>query len=240
MSAQELTRLQVTVAHQNFEIPLHIFAPATGRHPGVLFLHDQWGLDEQARDAAERLAQLGYTVAVPDLFARAGAPADDSPVARQDFLFALSDSRITSDVLAVMSALARHEAVERRALGVIGWGWGGVYALTAGANDTRLRAVASIGGDVTYPVASANRTGSPLNFIADINGAIFAAFAENGAQPANEIRRLRERLAEQEKQGEVKVYTGTSEGFWREDSPQTELLWRRIQLFLAAAFTEAE
>ena len=228
----------ITVQHHTFDIPVEFWVPGDGAaRPALILLHDEHGPDDFLRAAAARLAETGYVVALPDLFARRGGPADDSEVARQDFLFTLPDSEVVGDVLAVLGALASHEAVSKKSLGVLGWGWGGAFALVAAAHDTRLRAVVDVGGDITYPSHSQNHTGSPLNFVADIEGAIFAAFAEKGDQTAGEIARLRDKITEHGKLAEIKVFSGTAGRFWREDTPQAALLWRRIEQFLADAFT---
>jgi dienelactone hydrolase len=227
------------VSHHGFDIPVAFSVPAT-RRPALLLIHDQWGVDDWMRSAAARLAERGYAVALPDLFARFGAPVDDSDAARQDFLLSLSDAQVVSDALAVLDAFATHENVDKKALGVIGWGWGGAYALLCAGHDARLRGAVDIGGDITYPVLSANRPGSPLNFLADIEGAFFAAFPEHDGQPHAEIIRLRQQLKDHDKLGEVKIFAGTTGRFWREDSPATALLWRRIEQFFGEVFDLAD
>lgn len=44
-----------------------------GPHPGVVMIHEAWGLDDVLRRQAEHLAGLGYLVLAPDLFSRGGA-----------------------------------------------------------------------------------------------------------------------------------------------------------------------
>ena len=231
---------RITVNHHTFDIPLEFWVPAAEAaatdRPALLLLHDQWGPDDFTRAAALRLADAGYVVALPDLFARRGGPAEDSEVARQDFLFGLSDSEVVTDALAVLDSLTRRGDVKPKLLGVIGWGWGGARAIMIGGHDARVRAVVNIGGDITFPVLTANHTGSPLNFIADLEGSIFAAYPEKGKQPSSEIMRLRERIIEHDKVGDVKIYPGTTDRFWREDTPQAALLWSRIEQFLAESF----
>lgn len=228
----------ISLTHQGFEVPveLHSANDNDQRRPALLLLHDQWGLDDFTRAAAARLAEAGYVVALPDVFARSGAPVEDSDVGRQDFLFNLSDAQVTGDALAALQFLANHPGVDKKRLGVLGWGWGGSFALLCGGHDSRLSAVANIGGVITYPVLSTNHSGSPLNFIADIEGVIFCAYPQQEGPPSGEVARLRERLVEHDKLGEVKVFTGTTGRFWRQDTPEAALLWRRIEQFFADSF----
>jgi carboxymethylenebutenolidase len=228
----------IPLTHQGFDIPLEVHNNEQNqtRRPGLLLLHDQWGLDDFTRAAAARLADAGYVIALPDLFARSSGPAEDSDVARQDFLHNLSDAQVTGDALAALHFLVNHENVDKKRLGVLGWGWGGAFALLCAGHDSRLSAVANIGGLITYPMHSTNHSGSPLNFIADIEGTIFCAYPQNEGPPSGEIARLRERLVEHDKLGEVKAFTGTAGRFWRQDTPQAALLWRRIEQFFAETF----
>lgn len=47
--------------------------PGDGACPGVVMIHEAWGLDDVLRRQAEHLAGLGYLVIAPDLFSRGGA-----------------------------------------------------------------------------------------------------------------------------------------------------------------------
>jgi carboxymethylenebutenolidase len=48
----------------------YVTAPASGVYPGVLLLHQEFGIDANIRNMAELCAAKGYTVFVPDLFWR--------------------------------------------------------------------------------------------------------------------------------------------------------------------------
>ena len=48
----------------------YVTAPANGVYPGVLLLHQEFGIDASIRSIAELYAAKGYTVFVPDLFWR--------------------------------------------------------------------------------------------------------------------------------------------------------------------------
>ena len=39
-----------------------------GKRPGVLVVHEWWGLNDYVRDRARRLAELGYVAFAPDMY----------------------------------------------------------------------------------------------------------------------------------------------------------------------------
>ncbi|MDF2441652.1 MAG: carboxymethylenebutenolidase [Abditibacteriota bacterium] len=231
----------VSITGRSGTLPAHLLTSggATTASPAIIVVHDATGPDEWIQQAGSRLASVGFTMLLPNLFANSAAPADDGEVAQQDFLLSLSDTRIVSDLLAVVDWLSARGHIQ---IGIIGWGWGGAYALMAAAHDTRLRAVVDVAGTISYPVSTPNRVGSPLNFVADLEGALLAAYP--GADPqfaANEIERLRGRLVEHDKNGEVKVYPDAPPRFWHDErSPHTLLLWRRITDFLQENLIDAD
>lgn len=92
---------------------------APGDYPGVVMIHEWWGLNENIKDMASQLAREGYAVLAVDLFN--GNVATDSSQARQQ----ISDMD-PQTALANMEAAAdylRSEGSER--IGSLGWCFGG-------------------------------------------------------------------------------------------------------------------
>lgn len=104
------------------EVPVEIFAPPSGRHPVVVFLHGRRGLDELTRLVPLRLAARGFTVVAPDLFS--GRFIDKMPVRHDP---ALEDDA----ALAIDFALALPEARAQSRTCVVSHTRGGYYALKA-------------------------------------------------------------------------------------------------------------
>src|SRR5262245_7618929 len=46
----------------------HVAIPASGHGPGVMVLHEAWGLDGWVRAVCARLAREGFAALAPDLF----------------------------------------------------------------------------------------------------------------------------------------------------------------------------
>src|SRR5919201_2200348 len=45
-----------------------------GRYPGIIVIHEAFGLVEHIRDIARRFANIGYNAVAPDLYTRSGSP----------------------------------------------------------------------------------------------------------------------------------------------------------------------
>lgn len=105
--------------------------PAPG--PGVLLLHSFWGLTSSVKALADRLADEGYTVLVPDInFGE--LPASESEAV--DHLGKANPDRLASLVLS--SAQLLQEKSSQPTIAAVGFGMGGSMALWA---SVRLNAI---------------------------------------------------------------------------------------------------
>lgn len=240
------TTQNITIPARGFDLPATLVIPAamaeqsTAPRTALIMLHDYFGIDDFTTRTAQRLAQNGHLVLIPDLFARVGgAPSGDDETALHDFTFALSDTQLANDVLATVQYLSGDAQTQ---IGIIGWGWSGAIALLAAAHDSCVAAVANIGGDLVYPVSTPQKPGSPLNFVGGIEGAIFAAYPSDVPQISrNEIDRLRRQMTDHDRRGEIKIYEGVPDRFWRDDNlPQSKILWQRLEAFLEQSFAAPE
>lgn len=198
----------------------------------VLLLHDLDGPHGSAAHFAAKLQQQGFSVAVPELFPSPPPEAADE-TALFDWATSLADSAVLETARAAFENIASESAAR---IAVCGLGWGGAYALLLGAHEPRVAATIDIGGTITYAAWTAKRPGSPLNFVAGLNAPFFAAFSNADTHNSpDEIGRLRSRLVEHDKIGEVKIYDAPSH-FWREDGEATRALWIRLSAYLADIF----
>ncbi len=94
--------------------------------PGVLLLHSWWGLTEEVKDLAERIADEGYTVLTPDLLdgARPTTIAEGEAA-----LAAISPDELSGLVLASTNALRAVAQDPTAPIGVVGLSMGGSMAL---------------------------------------------------------------------------------------------------------------
>ncbi|PEN14109.1 dienelactone hydrolase [Longibacter salinarum] len=102
--------------------------PKTDSLPGVVVIHEWWGLNDNIRTAARRMAGEGYRVLAVDLYA--GSVADTPDGARSLMEQAMKTPDRLAENLASANAYLRREGGASRTA-VMGWCFGGAMTLTA-------------------------------------------------------------------------------------------------------------
>jgi carboxymethylenebutenolidase len=121
-ASHQVRARQASYRNGEVEVPVEIFAPASGRFPVLVFLHGRRGLDELTRLVPLRLAARGFTVVAPDLYS--GRFIDKMPVRH--------DAAVEDDAaLAIDFALGLPEARGQAKTCVVSHTRGGYYALKA-------------------------------------------------------------------------------------------------------------
>ncbi|MFZ1156084.1 MAG: dienelactone hydrolase family protein [Solirubrobacteraceae bacterium] len=120
-------------------------ARQVGPYPGVLVLHESFGLNDDIRRIAARFAEEGYAALVPNLFSHGSRIACLSRV-MTDMVRGSIDREI-ADILAARAALADRPDVDADRIAVAGFCLGGGFALIA-ATKPGFRAAAVNYGDV--------------------------------------------------------------------------------------------
>jgi carboxymethylenebutenolidase len=127
--AQEVTGADVVYAQVGGK-PVHGYLArpksAKGPLPGLIVIQEWWGLNDNIRNMAKRLAGEGYTALAVDLY---GGRTADTPEKAQELMGAvLKDTAPAEDNLKQAYAfLESHEKAPK--IGVIGWCFGGGWSL---------------------------------------------------------------------------------------------------------------
>ena len=113
---------------------------ADGPVPGVLVIHEIFGLSEQVRGFTRKFAELGYAALAPDLFH--GRAPKVLCVARALRSFNRGHGPQFEDLSSAQRFLAEQPGVDPARLGVAGFCLGGGFAvLHAARSDLRAAAV---------------------------------------------------------------------------------------------------
>ncbi|MCB9882913.1 MAG: dienelactone hydrolase family protein [Planctomycetes bacterium] len=97
-----------------------------GLHPGIVVIHEWWGLNDHIRHWADRLAADGYAALAVDLY---GGQVAETPEQARSLMMAV-DADHAADVLArAHRLLAEDPRVRAPKRGVVGWCFGGGWSL---------------------------------------------------------------------------------------------------------------
>ena len=146
---------QITIRTRDGECTLRIATPAAdGSWPAVIFYMDAGGIRPAVIEMAQRLADAGYVVLLPDLFYRYGAygPFVPKEVFAGDFrailgplMATIGNDKAAEDTEAFLASLDARGDVAGRKVGAVGFCMGGGMALAAaGTYPDRFGAVVEL------------------------------------------------------------------------------------------------
>ncbi len=120
-----------------------------GKQPGVLVVHEWWGLNNYARKRAQMLAELGYTAFAIDMYGegKVAMHPDDARKFSSELMknFDVAEARF----LAAMDFLKQQPTVDSTRIAAIGYCLGGGIVLNMARQGVDLKGVASFHGGLT-------------------------------------------------------------------------------------------
>jgi carboxymethylenebutenolidase len=138
--------------------PGYLKEPEGGERRGaVVVIHEYWGLTDQVRGVADRLAREGFTAFAPDLYQ--GQVTTDADKALQ--LMQALDMKKAARELAQAAEALRQRAPGTR-VAVLGFCMGGALALAAAATDDTFAAAVPFYGIPPEQVADVSRIRCPV------------------------------------------------------------------------------
>ena len=216
----------VTIRTRDGDCPSQILTPpAGGPWPAVIFYMDAGGIRPAVTDMAQRLADAGYVVLLPDLFYRYGAYgpfvprevfAGDSRAILGPLMATTGNDKAAHDTEAFLAYLdTRHDVAGHR-VGAVGFCMGGGMAIAAaGTWPDRLAAVASFhGGNLATDLPT-----SPHLFAPKLKAELYIAAAENDrSYPPAMAERLEQVLTQAGTRYSTETYPA-SHGWMKPDFP---------------------
>lgn len=117
-----------------------------GLRPGVIVVHEWWGLNDYARRRARELAQLGYAALAIDMYGD-GKTTEHSAEAMEMMHGASNDSKVSyARALAGLDLLKAQKEVDPRRVAAIGYCFGGKVVLDMARQGMDLAGVVSFHG----------------------------------------------------------------------------------------------
>jgi len=97
-----------------------------GPFPAIVVIHEWWGLNSNIEHWADRLASAGWAALAVDLYGGTVATTADQAMATMK---AVDDARASQTIAAAIAFLAKDPRIQATKRAVIGWCFGGGWAL---------------------------------------------------------------------------------------------------------------
>jgi carboxymethylenebutenolidase len=171
-----------------------------GRYPGVIVIHEWWGLNDWVKEQTQKIAEQGYVALAVDLYR--GKTATD-PNEAHELMRGLPQDRALRDMQAAFDYLAARKDVNDR-IASLGWCMGGGYSLQFAIHQPRLAAcVVNYGALPTDP-----------NDIQQIYAPILGNFgAEDHGITQADVKAFGKTLAGMGRYVDIKIYDNAGHAF---------------------------
>src|SRR5581483_11379174 len=108
-----------------------------GPFPGIIVIHEWWGLNDWIKEEASKLADQGYVTLAIDLYRGKVAT---TPEQAHEIMRGVPEDRASRDLDAAFGFLKSQPNVKPDRIGSIGWCMGGGYSLDVALQQPKLAA----------------------------------------------------------------------------------------------------
>ncbi len=239
----------ISITNDKATIPGYLVKPAGAARGGVLVIHEAWGLVDQIKSVADRLAACGYVALAPDLLSE----TEIAKMATTEMQEALFDPERRNDVQtqlrALMTPLQAPEFGEKALANVracfdylyelpevgkkvASWGFcfGGTYSFSLAVAEPRLA--------IAIPFYGHNND-EPAK-LAEIKCPVRAFFGENDERLIAGLDDLKSRMKEAGVDFSAKVYPDCGHAFFNDanrfayNEAAAKDAWEQVKTLLAA------
>jgi carboxymethylenebutenolidase len=221
---ERLAGRDVTFQSDGAAINAYLVRPREpGSYPGIIVIHEAWGVIEHIRDVARRFAGLGYIALAPDLYTRVGAPKPEDPMSVVlSRMLSLPDAQLVRDLDKAADLLAAEPGITGK-IGCVGFCMGGRTTLLYACSSKRLTAAIDCwGGGITADASpvTAQRPTPIVDLVPHLGCPLYAVCGEEDANPSPaQIEMLRQRLQQAGKTSTVEVFKNAGHAFFADYRP---------------------
>ncbi len=230
---------------------IHLTPGGESKYPGLIVIHEVWGLTGHIKEVASRFSKRGYDVIAPDLLSDTGitekidqsimkevanpATRDEAQKKLREAMAPLQSPEFANETVTKLKQcidyLLDDESCTGK-VGVVGYCFGGTYAYALATADDRLKAA------VPYYGHADN-----LAEIQNISCPILAFYGEEDDRLVKGLPDLRRAMQENNKDFEAIVYADAGHAFFNDTNPVTyrkkaaEDAWEKTISFLSDNLT---
>ena len=130
---------------------LFVKPEGTGPFPGLVVIHEIYGLNDNIRGIATRFAEQGYAALAVDLFSNRNRAMCMMQIVHGMLIRPLKNATL-ADLQSTFDFLQNQTGVDSKRIGVVGFCMGGGYALQLAVTEKGMKAASSFYGAVPKPL----------------------------------------------------------------------------------------
>ena len=199
-----------------------------GPFPGIIVIHEWWGLNDWVKEQASKLADQGYAALAVDLYRGKVAT---TPEEAHEIMRGVPEDRAKRDLHAAFEFLKSQKNVKPDRIASIGWCMGGGYSLDVALQEPTLSAA----------VINYGHLATDANSLKQINAAVLGNFGgQDRGIPVEDVKKFEQALRDLGKQADIKIYPDAGHAF---ENPNNKTgyrpedaadAWQRTVNFLAS------
>jgi len=206
-----------------------IYTPdGKGPFPGILVIHEWWGLNDWVKEQASKLSDLGYVTLAVDLYRGKVATTPDEA---HEIMRGVPEDRAARDLHAAFEFLKSQSNVKKDRIASIGWCMGGGYSFDVALQEPTL----------TADVINYGHLASDPESLKKINASILGIFGgQDRGITVDDVKKFEQSMKQLGKKVEIVIYPNAGHAFenpnnktgYRADDAADA--WQRTVKFLAA------
>ena len=234
----------VSYLHGETQLEGHIFYDdaSSKKRPGVLVVHEWWGLDDYAKTRATMLAELGYVAFAADMYGKGKVTEHPDQAKEWMMVNAANVPAWRERAELALQQLKQHPMTDGDKTAAIGYCFGGATVVELAYSGADLDGVASFHGSLPLPIEGETP---------DLKASLL--LLHGNADPFVEkahVEKFREGLTALEADWEMVEYGGVMHSFTnptagehgmpalKYDATADRRSWARLQQFFAEIFAE--
>src|SRR3989338_2645974 len=173
-----------------------------GIYPGIIMIHEFWGLNDNIKEMAKQLAAEGYVVLAVDLYdGKVGADSNESRALATKVRN--NPSEAIKNLKGAVESLKKQSNVDRDKIASIGWCFGGQWSLQLALNEKMAATI------IYYGSLETNTT-----MLSVIKCPVLFIFGDQDtAIPVESARKFNAALDELGIENEIYIYPGVGHAF---------------------------
>lgn len=210
-----------------------VYTPSgKGPFPGIVVIHEWYGVNDWVKEQAAKLADQGYVTLAVDLYR--GKVAKNPDEAHQ-LMRGVPEDRAKRDLDAAFHYLQSRSDVKKNKVGAIGWCMGGGYALDLALEEPELAADVINYGHLATDPADLKKIKAPIL-------GLFGA--QDQGIPPDDAKKFGETLDKMGKKADITIYPDAGHAFENPNNKDgyrpndAADAWNKIVTFFATTLKE--